>query len=205
MWLVPKLQQFPTPKIIPASGGDILRVELLVIHYTAGPWKPSLDTLRDPKQPGSAHFLVGKDGRLAQLAKTDDRTEHAKAPPAVWRGQLGVNRRSLGIELENWGWLKRAPSPEKGPAPAWLRWTNAPHRGAIWTDPTTGMAWDPYPETQLAALDDLVRRLVVIFPILREGGDRIVGHRDVDPGRKQDPGPHLSLERLRKVAKEAPR
>lgn len=60
---------------------------------------------------------------------------------------------------------------------------------------------DPYPEPQLVALERLTAELVRLFPILaREPHIRLVGHSDVAPGRKIDPGPLFPWARIRAVA-----
>ena len=54
--------------------------------------------------------------------------------------------------------------------------------------------WPPYPSVQMQALADLVRDLQIRFSIPT---DHIVGHNDVAPIRKIDPGPHFDWDDLR--------
>ena len=49
----------------------------------------------------------------------------------------------------------------------------------------------PFEEIQYVKLLDLIRRLCAICPI-----DAIVGHADISPGRKTDPGPCFEWRRL---------
>ncbi|MGY2047045.1 N-acetylmuramoyl-L-alanine amidase [Methylobacterium sp. JK268] len=51
----------------------------------------------------------------------------------------------------------------------------------------------PYPEAQIAAVTALARDLLARWPIRP---DRVLGHSDVAPGRKQDPGEIFPWERL---------
>jgi AmpD protein len=46
----------------------------------------------------SAHFVVGRDGRLTQFVSCDERAWHAGA--SSWRGRPSCNDYSIGIELE---------------------------------------------------------------------------------------------------------
>jgi N-acetyl-anhydromuramoyl-L-alanine amidase len=53
----------------------------------------------------------------------------------------------------------------------------------------------PYTDAQYAALGALLPMLLAAYP--RITPDRIVGHSDVAPGRKTDPGPSFDWERVR--------
>lgn len=49
----------------------------------------------------------------------------------------------------------------------------------------------PFTDAQYATLDSLVKQLKAAYPI-RD----VVGHSDIAPGRKTDPGPHFDWQRL---------
>ena len=51
----------------------------------------------------------------------------------------------------------------------------------------------PFPEPQMAALEHLLDRLMQKWGIGPEG---VIGHSDMAPGRKGDPGPHFDWARL---------
>jgi len=53
----------------------------------------------------------------------------------------------------------------------------------------------PYERAQYLALAQLIAALRNAYPSLREDG--LVGHSDIAPGRKSDPGPGFDWERLR--------
>lgn len=53
----------------------------------------------------------------------------------------------------------------------------------------------PYTDAQYRVLAETVRELMRRFPAI--GPERIVGHSDIAPGRKTDPGPAFDWARLR--------
>jgi AmpD protein len=55
----------------------------------------------------------------------------------------------------------------------------------------------PYTEAQYRVLAETVRALMARFPAITPG--RIVGHSDIAPGRKTDPGPAFDWARLRRA------
>jgi len=55
----------------------------------------------------------------------------------------------------------------------------------------------PYERAQYATLAALVRALLACYPTLSR--ERLVGHSDIAPGRKTDPGPAFDWSRLREL------
>ena len=52
-----------------------------------------------------------------------------------------------------------------------------------------------YPAAQYRRLAQVTRALLAAYPSLRS--EAIVGHSDIAPGRKTDPGPHFDWPRYR--------
>lgn len=86
---------------------DNTPIDMLVLHYTgmrsAG---DAIARLRDPQAKVSAHYVVDEDGTVFRLVAEERRAFHAGV--SHWRGHLGLNARSIGIEIVNpgheWGY-----------------------------------------------------------------------------------------------------
>jgi LysM repeat protein len=76
------------------------RIWALVIHATAN---SSLEGVirwfTNPESNVSAHYNIGKDGRVVQMVHDQDRAWHAGQ--SMWKGVLNVNDFAIGIELVN--------------------------------------------------------------------------------------------------------
>lgn len=94
----------------PSPNVDARRAQLVVLHHTqTATFDEALRMLRTRNPSGrvSAHYLVGRDGRIVQLVDENARAWHAGA--ARWGAITEVNSASIGIELENDG---VAPFPD---------------------------------------------------------------------------------------------
>ncbi|MBS0308778.1 MAG: N-acetylmuramoyl-L-alanine amidase [Proteobacteria bacterium] len=81
---------------------DARRPNLIVIHHTTdNTLEEAQATLTSPQHAVSAHFLIGRDGRIVQLVAESARAWHAGL--SWWGGQTDVNSASIGIELDNNG------------------------------------------------------------------------------------------------------
>lgn len=163
---------------------------LLVVHYTAALSDDgALRWLRMPESRVSAHFMVARDGRVTQLVPLDRAAWHAGLSEWTYKGarRRNVNDYSIGVELGNVG-----PVTRDG---AWLV-VNQGGQSVHYRGPEPveigGVLWEPYPEEQLAALDRLVADLAA-------GGYALemVGHNEISPGRKMDPGAAFPWGRYR--------
>jgi AmpD protein len=60
-----------------------------------------------------------------------------------------------------------------------------------------GSDYHPFEEAQYRVLADVIKALRVAYPAIK--ADRIVGHADIAPDRKTDPGPYFNWVRLRQA------
>ena len=88
--------------------GGALAPRFVVLHYTAGRnLESSVESLCTQKPQGnaSAHIVLGRDGRIVQLAPLNRVTWHAGV--SQWNGLNGLNHHAIGIEMDNAGLLHR--------------------------------------------------------------------------------------------------
>ena len=117
------------------------------------------ERLCDAEAQVSAHWLIGRDGRVEQLVDESRRAWHAGI--GTWGSCRDVNSHSVGIELDNPG--------------------DAPFA---------------------APLMDALERL--LDEILGRHGlppEAVIGHSDLAPDRKSDPGPRFDWCRLARTGR----
>ncbi len=174
----------------PNKGGTV-DPRYLIMHYTAGSsLASSVRHLQRPDAQASAHIVIGRDGEVVQMVPFNRVAWHAGV--STWAGLNGLNRHSIGIELDNWGNL----TPRAG---SWVSWLGghvdvddimeATHRNGT---PTGG--WQTYTRVQLdVALE------VGLALRQKYGFVDVLGHEDISPGRKIDPGPAFPLASVRSI------
>ncbi|MDS4013841.1 MAG: N-acetylmuramoyl-L-alanine amidase [Candidatus Accumulibacter sp.] len=177
----------------PNRGGS-LRPSYLIMHYTAGrSLESSVQSLctRKPQGNASAHIVLGRDGRIVQLAPFNIVTWHAGV--SSWAGLVGLNSHSIGIEMDNAGLLKRVGNQYQ----SWFgqvypedEVTLAAHRHGGPVSP-----WHAYSQAQIERALELADLLVGHY-----GLQDVLGHEDIAPGRKTDPGPAFPLAAVRNHA-----
>jgi len=81
-----------SPNVTPTRHGRT--IDTIIVHATAGSalWK-TVCWFLNPKAGACAHYVIGRDGRLIQMAREEHTAWHA----TVWT----VNLHSIGIELDN--------------------------------------------------------------------------------------------------------
>jgi len=172
---------------------------LIVLHYTAsGALEPTVDYLcKTNPAKASAHYVVGRTAAegVAQLVNLDDVAYHAGEshyPDAKGVTKDGVSFFSVGIEICNWGPLTLDPDG----------YFENCYRQRVTGRPAIKIGdgwWEKFTDFQYAAVAELCRLIMAKFPLITV--ERIVGHSDVSPGRKIDPGPAWDWDRFRDLIK----
>jgi len=155
------------------SANQSERIAFLILHYTDEDIENSLRLLTEPEHKVSAHYLIPRDSHetpltVYQLVPDNARAWHAGR--SRWHQYAGLNASSLGIEIVNLGY----PPEDEQLTPDARR-------------------WQPYTPQQIAAVGALSRALIARYQI---PPTQVLGHSDIAPERKQDPGPHFPWRQL---------
>lgn len=171
---------WPTPN----KGGNI-RPRFLLNHYTVSDsLEGTARYFQRRESKVSAHLLIGRDGRIIQMVPFDRRAWHAGQ--SKWDKYIGLNDYSIGLEYINWGPLRLDKSDGKLYS----------ERGAVVAKSDAiylnGRWWQKFTVEQLEVGFNVSRELFWHYAL-----DDSLGHFEVSPGRKIDPGPAFPLAELR--------
>jgi N-acetylmuramoyl-L-alanine amidase len=179
----------PYPFVRSPNQGGPVHHEYLVMHFTAGAnADSSVRWLTNPEAKASAHLVIGRNGSITQLVPFNKVAWHAGE--SRWENRVGLNRYSIGIELDNAGPLTRAGD-------RWRSWFGREYSNdevvvAVHKNGGEECGWPIFPEEQITAARDVSLKLVRHYGLID-----IVGHDDVAPGRKNDPGPAFPMQSFR--------
>lgn len=179
-------------RLTPNKGGK-LNPSYLVMHYTAATLgRGSISWFLNKDAKASAHLLIDRDGTITQFAPFNVVTWHAGQ--SQWNGLVGLNKHSVGIELVNGGRLARSG----------LTWICPVDRKAVpdsevvlarHKNESSESGWHVYTEIQIQTAIEVAALLVKTYEL-----KDIVGHEDIAPHRKSDPGPAFPMGSFRSRA-----
>ncbi|MBB1434808.1 penicillin binding protein PBP4B [Pseudoalteromonas sp. SG43-6] len=174
-----------TPYEFTQSANYSHRVKFLVMHYTAIDFEKSMRALVD--EGGlSAHYLLPElndpsypedELKVIQLVDEHDRAWHAGT--SFWQGREDLNDQSIGIEIVN---VPSCHYPEVKPDE---QMENDASKLCIFPD---------FDAKQIALLIELSKGILACNPDI--GPTQVVGHSDIAPTRKNDPGPRFPWYQL---------
>ncbi|HCC0888460.1 TPA: N-acetylmuramoyl-L-alanine amidase [Salmonella enterica] len=145
------------------------RIRFLIMHYTALNDSQSLKRLTGDQV--SAHYLIpeipaSKQGQPVVLQLVNENKRAWHAGVSSWHGRSNINDTSIGIEIVNPGYTE---------------------------DMFKRRTWYPYNEKQFIAIAMLAKDIIHRYQITP---DNVLGHSDIAPLRKQDPGKLFPWQRL---------
>lgn len=162
----------------------------LVIHYTAGSsLEGAVNWFLNPQAQASAHLVIGRDGTVVQMVDFNKKAWHAGK--SIWGNLEGLNSYSIGIELVNSGRLSKRSDGQ------WVNWakniipddqvTIATHK-----DETEANGWHEYSDQQIQCALNIATLLNHHYKFTD-----VLGHEDIAPKRKADPGPLFPMNSFR--------
>ena len=144
------------------------RAQHLILHFTAEDFPRSLKILT--QGPVSSHYLVSdsQGDTPPKIYRLVDESRRAyHAGVSWWKGAALLNASSIGIEIVNRGPRKQADGT---------------------------VVFDDFDPAQIDLVIALCRQIMKDHAIRP---DRVLGHSDIAPGRKTDPGRAFDWPRLR--------
>jgi N-acetylmuramoyl-L-alanine amidase len=173
------------PIVDEPSANQSSRINYLVLHFTSEHFAESMRLLTEPTdRPVSVHYLVPEPGdetytrpslEVHRLVAEERRARHAGT--SYWGGTQSLNDSSIGIEIVN-----RSTCVNDNP------------QGEMPTPEAQTCTFLDFPDQQI----DLVIRLAKY--VLERNPDidpvDVVGHGDIAPTRRLDPGPKFPWKRL---------
>ncbi len=141
----------------------------LIMHYTAASLGRTLHIFLGHKAnaPVTSHYTISPDGHVIQHASETVTAHHAGV--SFWRGVHNLNASSIGIEHVNLGYRQYSEQPD-----------------GITVQGDPKHEWYPFDAQQIRASIALCKKIIADHNIEPRN---ILGHGDVAPGRKVDPGP----------------
>lgn len=157
------------------STGKNARVKFIVLHYTATNDEIGIRTLTTERV--SSHYLITSQDKdpIYNLVDDEDRAWHAGI--SEFKDRNNINDTSIGIEITN-----RGVSDYKKVSNKYGFYI--PYENYI-----------PYSEGQIEKIAFLVKQLIEKYDI---EPTNVIGHSDIAPLRKIDPGAKFPWERLYK-------
>lgn len=179
------------PFIPTENMGEEIIPEAIVIHFTAGgSAQGAINTFINAGV--SAHLILDREGKFTQMVPFNRKAWHAGV--SEWQGRKYLNGWSIGIEIVNYGPL--SPSGDHFVT----RWGNTIHEKPFIGYHDNGSHefhhWQFFTCKQLLSLKAALTLLKAEYDI-----HLLLGHDEVAPKRKIDPGPAFPWGLFRKEPK----
>lgn len=160
-----------------AGGSPTNDPKFLVLHFTAGASaKSSIESMRS--QGLAVQLVLDRDGTLYQCRSFETTAGHAGK--SKWKGFSDLNNKSIGIEIANGG--DSFPTKFSKLPPVVAKHKNG---GPV-------REWEAYTPEQIEVLLWVCPLLVKAYGLID-----VVGHDDIAPDRKSDPGPAFPMQKIR--------
>ena len=146
------------------------RIKYVVIHFTSENLKQSINILTDRDKEVSSHYLISDNPNddVINLVDEDFRAWHAG--DSYWKNNISLNDNSIGIEIVNESkCIKKIPLINNN------------------KDLDEHCSFIDFKDFQIEKLVQLITDIQQRHPRIQDTD--IIGHADISPSRKLDPGP----------------
>ncbi len=168
--------------------GKLREIKYLVMHITGGTnMQGVVNYFKNPTSGVSAHLLIGRDGRVVQFIPFDGVAFHCGF--SYWEGDENLNLLSIGIEIDNAGYLRGGPgkwsfkgvSIPDSQVVELTHWKHYRPKG-----------WETFPDIQLDVAYAIAEALVKKYGI-----KEIISHDEINLVNRLDPGPAFPMQEWR--------
>lgn len=174
-------------RLTPNIGGA-LKADTLIMHYTGSSNAAgSVAWLCDPRAKASAHIVIAENGGVTQLAPFNRQTWHAGI--SKWKKRIGMNKYAIGIEMSNPGLLNKLADGRYQERIGTKIWPPSNVVIAVHKNGGGVGPWAVYSPPQIETATQIALALVSFYGI-----KEVLGHDDIAPGRKIDPGPAFPMQ-----------
>lgn len=181
-----------TVKKMDRDSGTLSNPDIIVIHYTGTlNINSDINTLFYSDKQVSVHLVIDLDGTIYQLMPLSRIAWHAGESRLLNR--TNINKYSIGIEIVNPGFLTKK---ENGDLYTWYEKKVDSENAVLLKhkNETSERYWHTYTQSQIESVKLLCAALKNAFEI-----KYIVGHDDIAPNRKSDPGPAFPLKFIQNI------
>ena len=185
---LPQATQYLTPHRGREGNLDaIIEPSAIVLHHDGGQYfNSSVRWLMSTDSRVSYHILLGRCGEVAQFMPLNNRAWHAGT--SEWHGKKWLNNWSVGISFVNLGRLTERSKGLYLTANGMM--VKVPTEDVI---QLKGVLYHKYTEHQLEVGQDIVYSTIKKIPKIKE----VLTHKEVSPGRKDDPSDVFPLRMFR--------
>lgn len=190
LFLLVSCAELPITRIQSNNHND--RIRFLVLHHTAINYAKSLKALTEPHGV-SAHYMITEkndssfpDNKAEIIQLVDENKRAWQAGRSYWQGQHNLNDQSIGIELV---YVSNCSKDEE----------HISQFRKLNSDAVSDQIcfYPDFDDEQIKLLIKLVKDILKRNPEITP--DRIIGHADIAPDRRVDPGPRFPWQRLYKA------
>lgn len=176
----------------PNVNASTIAAQFLVFHYTACSFAAARAVFMRGTGDGrvSAHLLIDTNGSVTQFVPFNKRAWHAGE--SFWAGMTDLNTHSIGIEVVNLGYLLKHGDGRFGSADGSSTVSADQVVEARHKNPHEHHRyWQAYTPAQIETCTQLAVVLRAAYNLVD-----VVGHDDIAPARKSDPGPAFPLRHM---------